>query len=77
MLEPGAIATGLSARRATYVDEAGPYAAEFGRMLKKLNRNEASGISAERVTREILRPIRAGRLGRIMRWDRWPPPRSR
>ena len=60
-LEPGAIATGLSARRATYVDEAGPYAAEFGRMLKKLNRNEASGISAERVAREILRPIRAGR----------------
>ena len=60
-LEPGAISTGLSTRRTTYVDETGPYAAEFARMLAKLNRNEASGISAERVAREILRPIRATR----------------
>lgn len=32
-----------------------------GRMLRKLNRNEARGISAERVAREILRPIRGTR----------------
>lgn len=60
-LEPGSISTGLSTRRTTYIDESGPYAAEFGRMLRRLNRNEARGISAERVAREVLRPIRAAR----------------
>ena len=60
-LEPGSIATGLSARRTTYIDESGPYAAEFGRMLRRLNRNEARGISAERVAREALRALRAAR----------------
>lgn len=60
-LEPGSIATGLSARRTTYVNEAGPYTAEFGRMLRRLNRNEARGISAERVAREALRALRAAR----------------
>lgn len=30
-------------------------------MLRRLNRNEARGISAERVAREVLRPIRAAR----------------
>lgn len=60
-LEPGSIATGISQRRTTYIDELGPYAAEFDRMLAKLNRNEERGISAERVARELLRPIRARR----------------
>ena len=60
-VEPGSIATGLSARRTTYVDKSGPYATEFHHMLRKLNRNEANGISAERVAREILRPLKAAR----------------
>ncbi|WP_311197626.1 MULTISPECIES: SDR family NAD(P)-dependent oxidoreductase [unclassified Corynebacterium] len=60
-VESGAIATGISERRTGYVDKHGPYARDYGRMLGKLNRNEAGGISAERVAREILRPIRATR----------------
>lgn len=60
-VEPGAIATGISERRTGYVDKHGPYARDYGRMLGRLNRNEAGGISAERVAREILRPIRATR----------------
>lgn len=43
------------------MDKFGPYATEFDHMLRKLNRNEASGISAERVAREILRPLKAAR----------------
>ncbi|MEX3504327.1 SDR family oxidoreductase [Corynebacterium sp. LK2510] len=64
VVEPGAIATGLSQRRTKYVDRQGPYAAEFGRMLAKLDTNERAGISAERVAEEIMKPIVAD----------WPKP---
>ncbi|WKD58283.1 3-oxoacyl-[acyl-carrier-protein] reductase FabG [Corynebacterium capitovis DSM 44611] len=64
VVEPGAIATGLSARRTKYVDKRGPYAREFDRMLTKLDANERNGISAERVAREIVKPVQA----------KWPKP---
>lgn len=60
-VEPGSIATGLSARRTKYIDESGPYAGEFHQMLRKLDENESDGISAQRVAQEILKPIRAER----------------
>ncbi|CAM3840362.1 SDR family oxidoreductase [Corynebacterium frankenforstense] len=61
VVEPGAIATGLSARRTVYVDPDGPYAGEFTTMLRRLNRNESRGISAERVAAEIMKPVTAAR----------------
>ena len=61
VVEPGSIATGLSARRTKYVDEHGPYAAECERMLERLDANERAGIPAERVAEEIMKPIRAAR----------------
>lgn len=61
VMEPGSINTGLSARRTKYVDEAGPYGAEFATMLKKLDGNEAAGISSEAVVEEILEVIFAQR----------------
>lgn len=57
VMEPGSINTGLSARRSKYVDPQGPYGDEFQTMLSKLDRNEATGISAERVAEEILKAI--------------------
>src|SRR5699024_11083022 len=48
-VEPGAIATELSARRAIYADDAGAYSRDFHRMLETHNDNEAKGISAEDV----------------------------
>lgn len=57
VMEPGAINTGLSARRTKYVDEEGPYGREFATMLSHLDANEALGIPAERVAEEILRAV--------------------
>ena len=57
VMEPGSINTGLSARRTKYVDAQGPYRTEFSTMLRKLDRNEATGTSAERVAQEILKSI--------------------
>lgn len=59
VVEPGSINTGLSARRTKYVDSQGTYASEFNTMLKNLDANEASGISAQRVAEEIMKPIQA------------------
>lgn len=61
VVEPGAIATGLSARRTVYVDPEGPYADEFSTMLRRLNRNESRGIPAHRVAAEVMKPVTAAR----------------
>ncbi len=60
-VEPGSIATGLSARRTKYVDANGPYGAEFQRMLTALDNNEAQGISADDVAAEVAKPVFAER----------------
>ncbi|QPK83130.1 SDR family oxidoreductase [Corynebacterium qintianiae] len=59
VVEPGSIATGLSDRRTKYVDETGDFTDEFTRMLNKLDANERSGISAERVAEQIARVVAA------------------
>lgn len=61
VVEPGSINTGLSERRTKYVDSAGPYGNEFSTMLRRLDANEASGISAETVAEEIMKPILSAR----------------
>ncbi|AWB85168.1 short-chain dehydrogenase/reductase [Corynebacterium liangguodongii] len=61
VVEPGAIATGISARRTKYVDDAGPFADEFRVMQDRLDGNEAAGIPAERVAEVICRAIRVRR----------------
>lgn len=61
VMEPGSINTGLSARRTKYVDETGPYAADFGTMLGKLDKNEAGGISPDLVAGEIMAAVFAQR----------------
>lgn len=53
VVEPGAIATGLSARRTKYLDVDGVFAREFSRMLSTLDANERSGISPEKVASRI------------------------
>ncbi|GAB3078228.1 SDR family oxidoreductase [Corynebacterium aquatimens] len=60
-VEPGSIATGISQRRTRYIDTDGPYAADYTRMARALDANESRGITAERVAREILKPISATR----------------
>lgn len=61
VMEPGSINTGLSTRRTKYVDEAGPYAVEFARMLKNLDHNESVGVSADRVASTIVKAVMAAR----------------
>ncbi|MFF0493259.1 SDR family oxidoreductase [Nocardia sp. NPDC004068] len=64
-VEPGSINTGISTRRTIYVGENSPYRAEVDIVLAALARNEAAGVSAEKVARAIAgvvespRPFRA------------------
>jgi len=60
-VEPGAIATGISQRRTSYIGPDSPHRAEYERMLAALNRNEAAGVSAERVAATIVAAIGAGK----------------
>lgn len=60
-VEPGAIATGLSARRTVYIEKSGPYARDFQRMLTTLNRNEATGITAEDIAELVAEVVNARR----------------
>lgn len=57
VMEPGSINTGLSQRRTKYVDAGGPYGRDFETMLRRLDANESSGISAERVAEEVLAAV--------------------
>ena len=61
VVEPGAIATGLSARRTKYVDPDGIFAQEFTQMQNQLDANERSGIRPERVAQRIASAIEADR----------------
>ena len=60
-VEPGSISTGISERRTTYLSEGSPHRADFERMLAALDRNERTGIPAERVAATIVKVIETPR----------------
>ncbi|WP_199827680.1 SDR family oxidoreductase [Streptomyces specialis] len=60
-VEPGSINTGISERRTRYVAEDSPHRVRFRRMLAALDRNEAKGISAERVAATVVKAIEVPR----------------
>ncbi|MCO8269236.1 SDR family oxidoreductase [Actinoplanes sp. TRM 88003] len=60
-VEPGSISTGISERRTSYIEPGSPHAPDYERMLAALNRNEASGTSAERVAATIVTAIEAAK----------------
>ena len=60
-VEPGAIRTGISARRTRYLAEGSPYAEGYRTVLSSLDANEAKGIPAERVAKTIVGAIEAER----------------
>jgi short-subunit dehydrogenase len=60
-VEPGSISTGLSARRTSYIEPSSPHRRDYETMLAALNRNEAAGVSAERVAATVVRAIEASR----------------
>ncbi|MGK5682946.1 SDR family oxidoreductase [Actinoplanes sp. URMC 104] len=60
-VEPGSISTGLSARRTSYIRPDSPHRDDYRRMLVALNRNEAAGVSAERVAATVVTAIEAAK----------------
>lgn len=64
-VEPGSINTGISERRTKYVGTDSPYRSRFERMVAALDRNERSGIPAEKVAATIVEAIEAGRTRRL------------
>jgi NAD(P)-dependent dehydrogenase (short-subunit alcohol dehydrogenase family) len=60
-VEPGSINTGISQRRTKYTSEGSPHRADFERMLAALDRNERTGVPAERVAATIVKAIEASR----------------
>ncbi|MDP9792772.1 NAD(P)-dependent dehydrogenase (short-subunit alcohol dehydrogenase family) [Catenuloplanes nepalensis] len=56
-VEPGAIATGISERRTTFVAPDSPHGPDFATMLAALQRNERAGIPPGRVAATILKAI--------------------
>ncbi|MFF3326051.1 SDR family NAD(P)-dependent oxidoreductase [Streptomyces sp. NPDC002889] len=60
-VEPGSIRTGISERRTEYVADGSPFEAEYRTMLRALNANEASGISAGQVAATVVRAVEAAR----------------
>ncbi|MFC9737890.1 SDR family oxidoreductase [Streptomyces noursei] len=60
-VEPGSIATGISARRTHYVADGSPFADEYRTMLAALDANEARGIPPQKVAATVLRAIEAAR----------------
>lgn len=60
-VEPGAIRTGISQRRTSYLAEDSPFADEYHTMLAALNANEANGISAAKVADTVVKAIEADR----------------
>jgi short-subunit dehydrogenase len=60
-VEPGSINTGISERRTKYIADGSPHAQPFATMLAALDRNESSGISAERVAQTVVEAIEADR----------------
>lgn len=60
-VEPGSIQTGISERRTKYIGAESVYAKEFATVIGTLDRNEAAGISADKVAATILRAVSAER----------------
>ena len=60
-VEPGSINTGISQRRTKYIADDSPYAEDFRTMLAALDRNESTGISAEKVAATIIDAIESPR----------------
>ncbi len=60
-VEPGSISTGISERRTKYTAEGSPHHADFERMLAALDRNERTGVPAERVAATIVKAVEAPR----------------
>jgi len=60
-VEPGSINTGISQRRTQYIADDSPYQRGYQTMLRHLNANEATGISADEVAETILAAIDAKR----------------
>jgi short-subunit dehydrogenase len=61
VVEPGAINTGISARRTTYSDDGSVYATDLNRMLTRLNANEEGGIPASKIAELVMREVAAER----------------
>ena len=60
-VEPGSINTGISERRTKYIAPDSPHRRDFETMLAALDRNERSGVTAERVAAVIIKAIEAAR----------------
>jgi short-subunit dehydrogenase len=60
-VEPGAIATGISERRTSYITPGSPHERDYTTMLDALRRNERAGISPEKVARTIVSAVEARR----------------
>lgn len=60
-VEPGSINTGISERRTKYVADDSPHRRDFETMLAALDRNERTGVSAERVAAAVVAAIEAAR----------------
>lgn len=56
-VEPGSIATGLSARRTKYCGPHSPYLRDFTTVISHLDAKEAEGITAETVAETVLRAV--------------------
>jgi short-subunit dehydrogenase len=64
-VEPGSINTGISERRTKYIGADSPYRPRFDAMLRALDRNERSGISADQVAATIVTALEADRPKRL------------
>jgi len=60
-VEPGSINTGISQRRTKHIAADSPHRRDFETMLAALDRNESSGVSADRVAETIVRAIEASK----------------
>ena len=60
-VEPGAINTGISARRTKYLEPGSPYSMDFRSVITTLDANEAGGVAADKVARTVVRAIEASR----------------
>ncbi|MDV8077330.1 SDR family oxidoreductase [Rhodococcus sp. IEGM 1370] len=56
-VEPGSIATGLSARRTKYCGPHSPYLRDFTTVISQLDAKEAEGITAETVALTVLKAV--------------------
>jgi short-subunit dehydrogenase len=60
-VEPGSINTGISQRRTKHIAADSPHRRDFETMLMALDRNERSGVSADRVAEVIVRAVETKR----------------